>query len=154
MTDDEKVAAQLPIFAELTQNLAAAHFLGKCQRLFYAADDIADGDADAQSSMAAVLRMAAVELPADPFYQANFAVLAPMIGSCVTQWEISNRFHRGSERQQAFGFVLRFSPLLLVMEVAALCRGWEAAADAYEAVFHAAFHDDAETLADWIGEAE
>lgn len=120
------------------------------------ADDLADGDADdRQESVAEILRLALVEIPTNPFFDAHRGVLWPMMATTIATWQVSNRFHRrvNDARRQAFGYVMRDSCDQLAMQICALCEGWAAAPDVFDAIFEARHHDNPETLADWMKEA-
>lgn len=136
-------------------NEDAAALLVQVGDMIRLADDVADGDAaDPQEAMARVLQIALAEIPANPFYDLHRHMLSHLLGSMVTFWQVSNRFQKRIDaRSNTFGFVLREAGEHFTLQVCALCRGWESAADIYEEIFALVHAERTETVEDWAEEA-
>lgn len=140
-------------FLDITGDADAARYLVTLFELQRLADDMADGDsADPRRDMARLLTIALVEIPADPFYQRHAPVLHHAMAQAVALWDVSNRWQHADEQRATFGFVHRESFGLLILQVAALCRGWRDAAAIYDDVWTTIWPDRDETVATWRAE--
>lgn len=132
----------------------AAELLTLVGTMVRIADDLADGDADdRQEAMARLLTLCLVEIPENSFFEQNRHHLRQMLGSMVTFWQVSNRFHRAADdHRRTFGFVLREANEHFTLQVCALCVGWEKAANLYEELWTLIHGEKTETVAEWAKE--
>lgn len=94
-------------------------------------DDLIDGDVEVTKEQVndAFFR-AVIELPANPFYQAHFAMLHPLLQAAIYDWLTANELERGSAHDKTLAFVLRDSLTAVVTQCAAIIGGhqWAIAA--------------------------
>lgn len=132
----------------------AALFVVQAGDLARLADNLADNaGGDRHEAMARLLILAVQEIPTNPFFRANADLLRHALAQVAACWQVSNRFHGAEdEKRHTFGFVMREAIDILVMQVAGICVGWQAAASVYERLFAAAHGNEAETVSDWAKE--
>jgi hypothetical protein len=68
-----------------------------------------------------------VDLPANSFYQKNFAVLAPQIMLAVNSWLDANELQKGDEQDRISAYGLRFVWAQLISTSVSLIKGGSAA---------------------------
>lgn len=106
-------------------NLHAADALVRMARIIRLADDIADKDSDdPQADMAEILCLAFVDLPRNPFYAANSAMLAGPWLSGILGWQAGDEWRDSPSRKtRIFGFVYREAVEQIAHTVAYLTGG-------------------------------
>lgn len=116
------------------------------------ADDIADGEADADA-VPRLLHRCLVDLPANAFVQRHGATLRPVLSECVHSWALSNEWRRsGCERRQTFGFVYREATDRLGLAVAQITGGYDHARAVARDIFRTCHAPSTETVAAWANE--
>ena len=106
------------------------HAISFCLDLFDVSqiwDDIIDDDnpnlivEDAYRSFWKAL----VDIPRNPFYQANFGELQPLIQAALSDWMDANELQRGSLNEKAAAFTLRDTLTRIVITCARIVGGYE-----------------------------
>lgn len=134
-------------------NADAAAFLSLVGRLSQLVDDIADREADPEEASAEVLRLALVELPANPFYRAHEAWFRPIFATSSLIWDASNEWARSERRTtRMYAYVLREIGEQVIVLTALLCGGWDHARKVTRDL-HEFYHTtDQESFEDWEAE--
>lgn len=105
-------------------NAAAAEMLKTLASISQAADDFVDGDTRSSDRMSMMLKMCLIDLPANEFYRAHHAVLAPVMLVAISQWNASNEWAESSNEDiQMFAYVYREALEQIIPVVAQLCGG-------------------------------
>lgn len=89
-------------------------------------DDVADGDLYPRESLDKALWDALVAMPSNAFFQANSAVLLPVMGTQILKWKASDTVEKdGGADAKSYGWRAGYYDVVLVVFM--LCHGSEAA---------------------------
>lgn len=89
-------------------------------------DDVADGDSFDRDDLDSALWNALIGLPANPFFQDNYAVLLPLMSIAMLKWKASDTVERDGEAC-ATSFVWRAGYYDLVLAAVQIIHGTQAA---------------------------
>lgn len=85
-------------------------------------DDYVDGDGEADVTL--MMRVALVELPRNPFYQAHFPMLSPLVEAAIRSWLTANKLERtDSMDDKVIAFVSRSDYINVVLMAARIVGG-------------------------------
>lgn len=88
-------------------------------------DDLVDADKPFNNPDQA-MRKAMIDLPSNPFWQANAVSIQPLLQSAYLQWQAANVMEKTKDAHDLhISFVLRASVYQVIHFVAALCGGVE-----------------------------
>ena len=111
-------------------NVDAGRFLYQMVYVLHLWDDFVDGDnprsrADIQKGF----WFALVEIPSNPFYQANYEALNSDLQTAILNWQAANRLEEDRRAGDlSIAFICRSEYVNLLLKVALLCGGAEYAA--------------------------
>jgi hypothetical protein len=116
---DEKIAHAL------RGNRDAIAFFVMLRDVSHFWDDMIDRDRDLTAEyINDAMWMAMVEIPANPFYRANFDRLQPHIVTAIANWQAANLFEAGSdERQLQIAFISRSDYCNILLECVYIIGG-------------------------------
>lgn len=88
-------------------------------------DDLIDKDKDvSDDQINEAFRIALVDLPLNPFYDANKAVIVPLVLNAYVQWVCANRLEHGNDvNDLIYSYVLRDAFVSIVVNCAFIMGG-------------------------------
>lgn len=100
-----------------------------CEELFEVSqvwDDLYDEDKEvSKETLNKVFWSLLITLPSNPFYQANFDVLNPLMQAAIVDWMDANELARGDVQQKCVAYVLRDSLSTILIHCARIIGGWD-----------------------------
>ena len=121
-----------PVVARWMQgNQAALDLLQHLNHVVNVWDDLIDGDKPVDpAKINSAFTSALCHIPRNPFYQAHFSDLAPLVEVCIANWLAANEFEQSGTRElQARAHTLRFGGVDVMVMCARLIGGLEGARD-------------------------
>lgn len=95
-------------------------------------DDYADGDEVPRKALNALIWNTLVAMPANGFFQANSAVLLPVVGNAILKWQASDQSEHGDRHDLAYAW--RASYYDVVLSVCLVVHGVEWATENASAI--------------------
>lgn len=129
----------------------AARFLRQISSIARLADDIADGDSlNVSADLSRLLFETLVSIPSNPFYQANYSALAPVIANVALTWDATEDWkYADLEKTRMFAFVLRECSEQIAVTVAVITGGFEHGRSVIRDAHKTCVAPDPETFETW-----
>jgi len=110
----------------LRGNAEAIRFVQALTAVYNVWDDLIDGDPATPAQIDQAFYLALVDLPSNPFFQANRTVLQPLIVTGMLGWWAANELETlPSERARRVAYVSRCDPADVIAMCAALVGGMD-----------------------------
>lgn len=107
-------------------NEAAIAFIKATHDVAHAWDDLIDKDKPmGDMEIGRAFFTAMVGIPSNPFFQQHADALLPVMAGACFNYQIANRFERGTQEQKVLAHVLRYAVADVLVHVAFLVGGWE-----------------------------
>lgn len=128
MADMNTSTGNWPIVAKwMRGNQAALDLLQHLNHVVNVWDDLVDLERrPTEAQINSAFTSALVHIPRNPFYQAHYSDLAPLIEACIANWLAANEFQRTAEPElHARAHTLRFGGVDVMVMCARLIGGME-----------------------------
>ena len=111
---------------EWLQDPLAVQYVLNLSHFVEIVDDFVDQDKPvSKKDLAHALFSALYHIPANPFFQANKAMLLPIMITCINAWMDSNELASGDESEKALAYTLKGLGVESLLTCIAITRGVE-----------------------------
>lgn len=113
----------------------AVEFVENCAEISQVWDDLVDCDTPMdKSEINRAFRLALIEIPSNPFYNAFRQQLTVMLNWVITDWMLSNKLAGQGDYENRVAFVIRDSFSSMVIQCVSLLHGNEWAMEVAESI--------------------